>query len=60
MSFLFFFITISLLVFLVFQLPDVNHALVNVNTVLRTDLSNIVQKVCLIFNRILMQCVSVL
>ncbi|KAK1886538.1 Prominin-1-A [Dissostichus eleginoides] len=26
------------------KLPDVNHALVNVNTVLRTDLSNIVQK----------------
>lgn len=26
------------------RLPDVNHALANVNTVLRTDLSNIVQK----------------
>ncbi|KAF3852468.1 hypothetical protein F7725_005823 [Dissostichus mawsoni] len=29
------------------KLPDVNHALVNVNVVLRTDLSNIVQKVSL-------------
>lgn len=33
--------------FSVFQLPDVSHALANVNTVLRTDLSNIVQKVSL-------------
>ncbi len=30
-----------------FQLPDVNHALANVHTVLRTDLTNIVQKVSL-------------
>lgn len=27
------------------QLPDVNHALANINTILGTDLSNIVQKV---------------
>lgn len=27
------------------QLPDVNHALVNINVVLATDLSNVVQKV---------------
>lgn len=32
--------------FFVHQLPDVRHAVVNVNNVLGTDLSNIVQKVC--------------
>lgn len=35
----------TLLLFPVCQIPDVNHALANVNTVLKTDLSNIVQKV---------------
>lgn len=33
------------LFFLVRQLPDVRHAVVNVNNVLGTDLSNVVQKV---------------
>uniref|UniRef100_A0A8D3DJR2 Prominin 1 b n=1 Tax=Scophthalmus maximus TaxID=52904 RepID=A0A8D3DJR2_SCOMX len=36
------------------RLPDVNHALSNVNTVLTTDLSNIVQKVslCVLLSRV--------